>query len=52
LIKTIPTCLAHKELLSFEEIIRLTSIFSILGVEKIRLTGGEPRLRKNWETHH
>ena len=41
--------LAHKELLSFEEITRLTSIFSTLGVEKIRLTGGEPLLRKNLE---
>ena len=41
--------LAHKELLSFEEITRLTTIFSTLGVEKIRLTGGEPLLRKNLE---
>ena len=41
--------LAHQELLSFEEITRLTNIFSTLGVEKIRLTGGEPLLRKNLE---
>ncbi len=41
--------LAHEELLSFEEITRLTTIFSALGVEKIRLTGGEPLLRKNLE---
>ena len=41
--------LAHQELLSFEEITRLTAIFSSLGVEKIRLTGGEPLLRKNLE---
>ena len=41
--------LSHEELLSFEEITRLTSIFSTLGVEKIRLTGGEPLLRKNLE---
>ena len=41
--------LAHEELLSFEEITRLTTIFSTLGVEKIRLTGGEPLLRKNLE---
>ena len=41
--------LSHKELLSFEEITRLSSIFSTLGVEKIRLTGGEPLLRKNLE---
>ena len=41
--------LSHKELLSFEEITRLSSIFATLGVEKIRLTGGEPLLRKNLE---
>ena len=41
--------LSHKELLSFEEIARLASIFASLGVEKIRLTGGEPLLRKNLE---
>jgi len=41
--------LSHQELLSFEEITRLSAIFSRLGVEKIRLTGGEPLLRKNLE---
>jgi cyclic pyranopterin phosphate synthase len=41
--------LAHQELLSFEEITRLATIFSTLGVEKLRLTGGEPLLRKNLE---
>ena len=41
--------LSHQELLSFEEITRLTTIFASLGVEKIRLTGGEPLLRKNLE---
>jgi len=39
--------LAQQELLSFEEIIRLAHIFASLGVEKIRLTGGEPLLRKD-----
>ena len=33
-------------LLSFEEIGRLTEIFATLGVTKIRLTGGEPLMRK------
>ena len=33
-------------LLSFEEIARLTAIFASLGVTKIRLTGGEPLMRK------
>ncbi len=37
--------LAHSELLTFDEIERLTLIFSRLGVHKIRLTGGEPLIR-------
>jgi GTP 3',8-cyclase len=36
-----------EQLLSFTEITRLASIFIQLGVRKIRLTGGEPLLRKN-----
>jgi cyclic pyranopterin phosphate synthase len=42
--------LPHAELLSFEEITRIASIFVAHGVRKIRLTGGEPLLRKNIET--
>ena len=41
--------LAREQLLSFEEIVRLARIFKHHGVEKIRLTGGEPLLRKNLE---
>ena len=41
--------LPHAALLSFEEIERLARIFVAHGVEKIRLTGGEPLLRKNIE---
>jgi GTP 3',8-cyclase len=41
--------LARDQLLSFEEIVRLARIFKDHGVEKIRLTGGEPLLRKNLE---
>ena len=41
--------LERKELLTFEEIARLARIFSGLGVEKIRLTGGEPLIRRNLE---
>ncbi len=41
--------LPHSSLLSFEEITRLTQVFVAHGVEKIRLTGGEPLLRKNLE---
>ncbi|MEK6715852.1 MAG: GTP 3',8-cyclase MoaA [Candidatus Omnitrophota bacterium] len=36
----------QSKLLSFEEIARVVEIMSALGVEKIRLTGGEPLLRK------
>lgn len=43
------TFLPHSALLSFEEITRLAKIFIAHGVEKIRLTGGEPLLRKNIE---
>jgi GTP 3',8-cyclase len=43
------TFLPHASLLSFEEIERLARIFISHGVEKIRLTGGEPLLRKNLE---
>jgi cyclic pyranopterin phosphate synthase len=41
--------LDRKEILSFEEIDRIARIFAGLGVEKIRLTGGEPLLRRNLE---
>ncbi|NCP40695.1 MAG: radical SAM protein, partial [Rhodoferax sp.] len=41
--------LKHIDLLSFEEITRLARVFVAHGVEKIRLTGGEPLLRKNLE---
>ncbi len=39
--------LARAELLSFEEIARLARIFHALGARKIRLTGGEPLLRRD-----
>jgi cyclic pyranopterin phosphate synthase len=41
--------LPHSALLSFEEITRIASQFVVHGVQKIRLTGGEPLLRKNLE---
>ena len=37
----------HTEVLSFEEIERLARVFSMLGVDRVRLTGGEPLLRRN-----
>jgi cyclic pyranopterin phosphate synthase len=39
--------LKSSERLSFEEITRLTRLFVLLGVRKVRLTGGEPLLRPN-----
>ena len=41
--------LPHNSLLTFEEITRLARIFVAQGVQKIRLTGGEPLLRKDVE---
>jgi GTP 3',8-cyclase len=41
--------LPRRDLLTFEEIARLAQIFAGLGVEKIRLTGGEPLIRRDVE---
>ena len=41
--------LPHAEVLSFEEIVRLARVFHGLGTRKIRLTGGEPLLRRGIE---
>ncbi len=42
--------LARKDtILSFEEIVEVSEIFVSLGIEKIRLTGGEPLIRKDVE---
>jgi cyclic pyranopterin phosphate synthase len=38
--------LARQDILDFEEISRLVDLFAELGVEKVRLTGGEPLLRR------
>ena len=42
--------LPKDELLSFEEIERLAKLFATLGVKKLRLTGGEPLMRR--DLHH
>ncbi|HET7571647.1 MAG TPA: GTP 3',8-cyclase MoaA [Gaiellaceae bacterium] len=41
--------LERRELLSFEEIERLARIFASLGVRKLRITGGEPLVRRDVE---
>lgn len=37
------------EILSYEEIVELTAIFVSLGIDKLRVTGGEPMLRRDLE---
>lgn len=39
--------LPKKDLLSFEEIIRLVSLLADMGITKVRITGGEPFVRKD-----
>src|SRR5580692_1471770 len=39
--------LPRQELLTFEEVARLVEVFTSLGVEDVRLTGGEPLLRRD-----
>jgi cyclic pyranopterin phosphate synthase len=39
--------LPREDILSFEDMARLVDVFSDLGVDKVRLTGGEPLLRKD-----
>jgi cyclic pyranopterin phosphate synthase len=39
----------HEEILTFEEIVRMARVFHDLGTQKIRLTGGEPLMRKGIE---
>ena len=43
------TWIEKAEILSFEEITRLAGLFVQLGVEKVRLTGGEPLVRRDLE---
>ncbi len=39
--------LSHADILTLEEILRVSKLFSRLGVKKFRITGGEPLLRRN-----
>ena len=39
----------RREILTFEEIVRLAHLFVGLGVQEVRLTGGEPLLRHGLE---
>lgn len=42
-----PSWIPHSEILTFEEIIRIAKIMAGLGIKKIRITGGEPLIRKD-----
>src|SRR5467141_2862507 len=44
------TWLPRQDLLTFEEIATLVDLFTALGGEKVRLTGGEPLLRRDIST--
>jgi cyclic pyranopterin phosphate synthase len=44
-----PAWIPHSEILTYEEIHRVASILAGMGVEKIRLSGGEPLVRQNVE---
>jgi cyclic pyranopterin phosphate synthase len=41
--------LERRELLSFEELARVVAVFASRGVKRVRITGGEPLVRKNVE---
>lgn len=41
-------CMRHEEILEFEEIFRLVKVLSKLGIKKVKLTGGEPLVRKDF----
>ena len=45
-----PPAAPKEEMLTYEEIERAVRVFASLGVEKVRLTGGEPMLRRDVET--
>ncbi len=42
--------LAHAQMLTFEEITRIVSVAASMGVDKVRLTGGEPLVRRGMPT--
>ena len=36
----------HQDILTYEELLRLAEIFAGLGIKKVRITGGEPLVRR------
>ena len=45
-----PPIAPKEQMLSYEEIEKVSEVFVALGIEKIRLTGGEPMMRRDIET--
>lgn len=45
-----PPSAPKEQMLTYEEIVRAVKVFVALGIEKVRLTGGEPMLRRDIET--
>src|SRR5574341_1275142 len=44
--RTKMTALAHRDILSYEEILRLVNVAVPLGISRVRVTGGEPLVRR------
>lgn len=44
-----PVWLPHEEILTFEEIVRITRVLTRMGIDRIRLSGGEPLVRNDVE---
>ncbi|MDR4491747.1 MAG: GTP 3',8-cyclase MoaA [Candidatus Nitrosocosmicus sp.] len=42
--------LSQKNLLSYEQMIQIVKVFTLFGIEKLKITGGEPLIRKDIET--
>ena len=42
--------ISHEEILTYDEITRISRCMTGLGIRKIKLTGGEPLIRKNCAT--
>lgn len=40
-------CVSHNDILTYDEILRLCNIFADLGIRRVKITGGEPLVRKN-----
>jgi len=44
--------IGHEDILNYEEILRIAKIAAASGITKIRITGGEPLVRKRYQLFH